>query len=398
MHQADLLKLLANGGISFYKHTPEKSNMVSVETLEKHIARKIEQGAPKKDILKQLTNAGWPEDVIQQYISKFEKNEVQLSFLKLEGVTKSFDANLVLDRADLTIQSGEILGIIGESGSGKSTLLHTMVGFIEPDAGDVILTLKDQQPVSVIKHPESIKKLVGFSTQNTSFYGKLSVKENVSYFASLNELSGVELTEQSNSLLALTGLKEFKNVISQTLSGNLQKRLDIACSLVNNPKILVLDEPTADLDPVSAKNLLQLIKQINEQGTTIIIASHILEDVEQVCTRIAVLRDKKIMETGSPDELRNIYSQNYQIIIETVHQNYVKLAKLLKGQKSKTVSNALKNEQLVITTSAPEQILARLPILIHHCNDKLKSVSLNKPGLRDVFEMLVQKSGDKNKK
>lgn len=361
--------------------------MVSPDVLEKHVVKKLERGVSKSEVFKQLTSAGWPEDVIAQYIARTESDVVALSCIKIDGVSKSFDSNAVLNGVELVIPSGEILGVIGESGSGKSTLLNILVGFIEPDAGDVILTLENQPPVSIIKHPGAIKKLVGFSTQLPSFYGKLSVVENLRYFGSLYGLSGVELVERVNHLLSFVGLKEFKDSPAYSLAGSLQKKLDIACSIVNNPKLLILDEPVAGLDFLSAQVVLDLIRAINAEGTTVLLSSHVIDDAEAVCSKIAVLRDKKIVEVGSPDELRNIYSKNFQIVVETVNRHYSRLEKLLHGAKV-----VHKNDRLVISADHPDVLVSRLPSLVHKCDDKVKSVLFERPRLRDVFERLSQKS------
>ena len=369
--------------------------MVSPETLEKHIERKIEQGTPQKEILKVLVNSGWPEEIVQQYIQKTASTIEQFAFLKMEGITKSFNTHLVLDRAELLVPAGEILGIIGESGAGKSTLLHILVGFIEPDAGDVILTLQDQNPISVTKHPEAIKKLAGFSTQTQSFYGKLTVSENIKHFSALYGLRGVEAIEKINSAIAFAGLSEAKDIIAQTLPRALQKKLDIACSIIHNPRILILDEPTADLDPIAVDSIWELIEQIHSQGTTIVIASHVLEDIERVCSKIAILRDKKIIEIGTPDELTSIYSQNYQVMIETIHQNYSKIIKAIKADKIKIISETIKQNKLIITTPNPEQLVAKLPSIIQKLSDKIKILHARKPTLKDVFQIVSQKTNKK---
>ena len=363
--------------------------MQADEALEKHISTTLAKGTPEKELTQHLTKAGWPEDIIQQYIEKLNSTEHSLAFIKIEGVTKTINGKTVLDRTDLTIPAGELLGIIGTSGAGKSTLLYTIVGFLEPDSGDVILTLKDQQAQSIIKHPEAIKPIVGFAPQIPAIYPKLTVQENIQHFAALHGLRGVEITERTKTTITLANLNDEKNTPAQNLPTAQQKKLDIACAIVNQPALLILDEPTADLDPIAAEDIWQLITQIHKSGTTIVVATHLIDDAEKHCTHIAILRNNKIMETGTPAELKNIYARNYTITLETTHKAYTKITKLLHTFKGTTTTE--KNHQLIITTSVPETIMSKLPHIIHQSNDSITQLHASKATLRTIFENLISK-------
>lgn len=364
--------------------------MPTEDALEKHILQTLEKGTSKKELLNQLTKAGWPEEVIQHYIEKINNTEHALSLIKIEGITTTVNGKLILDRTDLTILPGELLGIIGTSGAGKSTLLYTLVGFLEPDAGDVLLTLKNQSAQSIIKHPDILKKLTGFSPQKPAIYPKLTVKENIQHFASLYGLRGIEITERTGSVMKFVNLQNDKDTPAQNLLAAQQKRLDIACAIIHQPALLILDEPTADLDTIAAEDVWKLITQIHESGTTIIIATHILEDIERNCTRIAILHDKKIMETGTPTELRNLYARNYTITLETTHQQYQKLTKQLKTANVNNITQ--KDTRLIITTQNPDTIIARLPHMVNQCDDTIAQLSVTKATLKTIFENLVSKT------
>ncbi|MBI4142035.1 ABC transporter ATP-binding protein [Candidatus Woesearchaeota archaeon] len=363
--------------------------MPAEEALEKHIIKTLEKGASEKELKKQLLKAGWSEDVVQGYISELNNAEHTLAFIKIDGITKTVNAKTVLDRTDLTINAGELLGIIGTSGAGKSTLLYTLVGFLEPDAGDVILTLKDQPAQSVIKHPEIIKKLTGFSPQKPSIYPKLTANENLQHFAALYGLSGVEITERTKKTITFVNLQDEQNTPTQNLSTAQQKKLDIACAIIHQPALLILDEPTADIDPIAAESIWNIITQIHKSGTTVIVATHLLDDAEKYCTRIAILRDRKIMETGTPTELKNIYARNYTITLETAHKEYAKITKLLKTFKG--ISTTEKNNQLIITTQSPDILISKLPHITRLSNDNITQLHANKATLKTIFEKVITK-------
>ena len=360
------------------------------DALDEHIRISAEKGISQNQIKQLLLKAGWPESQVTSYIGKNFKKLEKGIILRAHGLSKNFNEHQVLSNIDFEIRSGEIFGLIGMSGAGKTTLLNLLVGFLKPDQGDVVMALQDGTTQSVYKNPHLIRQHIGFSTQTPSFYSKLTVRENLEHFAHLYHLTEPDLTRRCNALLDLVGLADAKDAISLHLSGGMQKRLDIACALLHDPNILVLDEPTADLDPVLRKQFWELIKQINQKGTTIILASHFLAEIELLCTRIAILQNKTIAELGTAEELRNIYSKNYEIYLTTKSHDYGQILAELEKRKRYFVKATQKAGELIIETPVPEQILPLLSSYLEKGRD-VQSLHVERPTLGKVFESVVRR-------
>ncbi len=364
--------------------------MVEKEALQAHIESSLLQGAPKQELQKMLLKAGWPEALVKQYLKKALEKLPETALIRVENLGKKFNAHEVLEGISFEVRPGEIFGIIGMSGTGKTTLLNLLVGFLQPDTGDVVLELPDSQTVSVRGQPELTKKLFGFSTQSPSFHEKLTVEENLMHFAELYGLPPGKSMSKTKYLLQLTGLSESKDVLANNLSGGMQKRLDIACALIHDPKLLVLDEPTADLDPILRVQLWDIIRLINKKGTTIIIASHFIDEIEFLCNRIAILRNKRITEIGTSDDLIGIYSKQFEITLETGSKNYEYYRKALARRKLIT-KYAYAQDKAVFYTKKPTLALNHLIKLVKTKKDALRKVELSRPSLSEVFEALVKK-------
>lgn len=360
------------------------------DALAEHIQLTAQQGLNRQQIRELLLKAGWPEAQVTNYIDKAFKKLEKGVIIRVQGIAKKFGQNTILENVDFDVQAGEIFGLIGISGAGKTTLLNLLVGFLRPDQGDVLLALPDGSIQSVFKHPELIKKYIGFSTQTPSFYGKLTVRENLEHFGRLYGMEEPDLMRRANALIELVGLKDARDAISSHLSGGMQKRLDIACALLHDPNILVLDEPTADLDPILRKQFWELIKQINEKGTTIILASHFLAEIELLCNRIGILQNKKIAELGTAEELRNIYSRNYEIYFQTASKDYGNILKELSKRKRYLSKVTQESGELVIQTPMPEKIL---PVISEYLERKkdVQSLHVARPSLGKVFESVVKR-------
>jgi len=360
------------------------------DALAEHIQLIAQQGLSRNQIRELLLKAGWPEAQVNSYLEKAFKKLEKGVIIRVHGLAKRFDQNTVLENVDFDVTNGEIFGLIGISGAGKTTLLNLLVGFLNPDQGEVLLALPDGSTQSVFKHPELIKQHIGFSTQTPSFYGKLTAWENLQHFGRLYGLTEPDLTRRCNALIELVGLKEAKYAISSHLSGGMQKRLDIACALLNDPEILVLDEPTADLDPILRRQFWDLIKQINVKGTTIILASHFLAEIELLCSRIAILQNKRIVELGTAEELRNIYSKNYEIYFQTTSKNYEPILRELNKRRRYFSKVTQESGELVIQTPMPEKIL---PVISEYLERKrdIQSLHVARPSLGKVFEAVVKR-------
>ena len=313
---------------------------------------------------------------------------VEPPFIQLENVTKIFGKNLVLNNVNLNISYKEIFGIIGKSGSGKTTLLSVLIGFLKPERGRVLFQSRN------IKNDEKdIRQQFGFTAQAGSFYPKLTVKENLEYFGTMYNLSISEIQDKIPELLKLVDMEGKEEVVSSKLSSGMQKRLDIACGIIHDPKVLILDEPTEDLDPVLRRDLLNLLKKINkEKEVTIIITSHLLTEMENFCTKLAIIHNRTILAQGSVNELKDKYSTNMEIILETASAKYGNLINLIKRRKDVEKVTTRYNK-LVIYTKNPESVLKEILAIK---KDKLIDLDINKPSLNEVFENLITAKKEEN--
>ena len=324
---------------------------------------------------------------------------MQKKIIRLKDVTKYYKKHLVLSNISMDIHQGEIFGIIGLTGSGKTTLLNTIIGFIKPTYGDItfkqshLLEYKGDEQISfrsVYKSEFELKRMFGFAAQQPSFYRKLTCEDNLHYFGSLYGLSKDIIRTNSEILLKLMGLYEFRKLDADELSGGMKKRLDIACSLIHDPHVLILDEPTADLDPITREKMWDLLKQINSKGTTVVLTSHYLEELEQLCDRVGILHNKRIVKVGTTEEIKDGYNQNFEIRIETRSRKYDNLAKYLRTSEI-SIEN-IKNEgrKLLIQTGMPEKALLATMEKVNNDGESIVDVSVTKPMLKEFLQKLIK--------
>ena len=215
------------------------------------------------------------------------------SIIKVDKLVKTYDGNNVVDGVSFEVKKGEIFGILGPNGAGKTTTLEILEALRPIDGG--VATIDG---IDVAKKPKDIKNIIGIQLQSTAFYDKLTLREQLKMFGSL-----YGRTVDTEALLAKVQLTEkAKNYVEQ-LSGGQKQRFAIASTLVNNPKVLFLDEPTTGLDPQARRNLWDLIKEIRDEGITILLTTHYMDEAELLCDRLAIMDSGKIITIDTPHNL-----------------------------------------------------------------------------------------------
>ena len=307
--------------------------------------------------------------------------------IEVNNISKSFGKHEVLKDINLEIPAKKIFGIIGPSGCGKTTLLKTMIGFWEPNSGEVKYETRNLK-----EHSKYIRQIVGFATQENCVYPKLTVKENLEYFGTLSNVPRTTLKSNMNKVVKFVHLEDSADELAENLSGGMQRRLDIACALIHSPRILILDEPTEDLDPILRKDILALIKRINQEDTTVVMTSHLLHEAEQLCDMIAILHNGRLLKCGTPEELRNSFSKEDEIHLVTLKRQYADLVKKIKSKDVKRIEKS--GNRLVIRTTDSEDTLEKILKVIKSQKDKIVQIDVRKPSLTEIFESLVKKSGE----
>ena len=229
----------------------------------------------------------------------------ETTILKLSGLTKKFDSRTAVDHISLDIREGEIFGLLGPNGAGKSTTLNMVCSLPKPTSGSI-----EAFGMDAAKNMNKIKRRIGYIPQDLAIHGNLKAWENVELFTSLYGIKGKELKAAIDDSLEFVGLLDRRNSYAKTFSGGMKRRLNIACAIGHKPDLMIFDEPTVGIDPQSRNFILEKIRQANESGATVIYTSHYMEEVEAICTRIAIMDGGKIIATGTREELVRLVSDD----------------------------------------------------------------------------------------
>ena len=233
--------------------------------------------------------------------------------LQIKNLSKFYGNRLVLQDLTLHIRPGEVYGLLGPNGAGKTTTINILCNLLSPDSGEITI---NNQPIS-----KATKKLLGVATQENLLYKSLSCEENLNFFARIYGLSREERREQVRAALKAVKLTDRAKCPVETLSGGMQRRLNIAAALVHYPKLLILDEPTTGLDIEARYEIWELIKRLKNQGMTILLTTHLLEEAERLCQRIGILKNGKIIAEGSLENLRKRIPAQEIVILQTPEED-----------------------------------------------------------------------------
>lgn len=236
--------------------------------------------------------------------------------IQIENLVKRYGELVALDHLNLEVKEGEIFGLLGPNGSGKTTAINCMLALLKYDKGSIRILGEEMRPDNY-----KVKQQIGIVLQNVAVFDELTVYENIDYFCGLYVKEKQKRKELVAEAIYFAGLEEYIKVRSKKLSGGLQRRLNIACGIAHKPRLIIMDEPTVAVDPQSRNRILEGIKELNRQGATIIYTSHYMEEVEQICTRIAILDHGRSIAVGTKEELKSMIKTGETVTVEAVVLN-----------------------------------------------------------------------------
>lgn len=240
---------------------------------------------------------------------RFQENGI----IQIENLVKRYGSFVALDHLNLDVREGEIFGLLGPNGSGKTTVINCMLALLKYDKGSIRIFGQEMVP----DHYE-VKKQIGIILQNVAVFDELTVYENIDYFCGLYVKEKEKRKSLVKEAIAFVGLEDYQKTRPKKLSGGLLRRLNIACGIAHKPRLIILDEPTVAVDPQSRNRILEGIQELNRQGATIVYTSHYMEEVEQICTRIAIMDHGRVIASGTKEELKQMIKTGETITIEAV--------------------------------------------------------------------------------
>lgn len=307
-----------------------------------------------------------------------------MKVIEIKNLVKKYDDTVAVDNISLSIEEGEIYGILGPNGAGKSTAISIICSLLHATTGEVLVLGED-----IKKNSMKVKKQLGLVPQSIALYRDFTAYENVKFFGELYGLRGRELKESIDSALEFTGLLEMKNKKAKEFSGGMIRRLNIACAIIHNPKVLIMDEPTVGIDAQSRNHIIQSVKNLNKKGVTIVYTTHYMEEAEALCSKIAIIDQGRIIVEGSKEELKDMVSdkRTLNIGLEDIYKVNIEVLKNIEG-----VSDIVINEDnLIISSSKEVNNLDRIIKAVSDQGVKITDLGFKEITLETVFLSLTGK-------
>mgnify|MGYP001819801161 CR=1 FL=1 len=300
--------------------------------------------------------------------------------VSLRELTRHFGPNVALDGLTLDVQDGELFGIVGPDGAGKTTTLRMLAGVLSPTAGQGII-----HGIDVAEDPEGVKPLIAYMSQQFGLYQDLTVRENIDFYADLYRVPKGERPSRLERLFAFSNLGPFQDRLAGNLSGGMKQKLSLCCALIHHPKVLLLDEPTFGVDPISRRDLWLILHEMVEEGVTVLVSTSYLDEAER-CDRVVLLHEGRVLALDTPHELLDLLPGEV-VSVEGSHPRVIRdLLRAIPG----VVGTALFGNSVHAVLAEGVEATALLGDALESAGFQSAAVKELEPSLEDVFLHLVK--------
>ncbi len=303
----------------------------------------------------------------------------QSVIINASQLSRSFRKVAALCKIDLDIRRGEIFGLVGPDGAGKTTMLRLLAAVMKPTSGRVTVAGYD-----TVKDAEAIRTHVGYMPQKFSLYGDLSVQENLQFYADIFGVYGAERQRRFEQVLSFAHMSDIPERRAKQLSGGMQKKLGLACTLIHRPDVLLLDEPTTGVDPVSRREFWDLLTELHIQGTTIVVSTPYMDEAER-CNRIGLLFKGQLIECGTPGEIKAMVKGQ---VVE-FHPDQLEAARALLDRKPGVLEVQVYGTLLHVFVEDASAVWPRLQTILSEGAIQFDNVRLIHPRMEEAFISLI---------
>ncbi|MGT2711792.1 ABC transporter ATP-binding protein [Streptococcus oriscaviae] len=299
--------------------------------------------------------------------------------IEINQLVKRYKELLALDHFNLEVREGEILGFLGPNGCGKTTAINCMLGLLTYDKGDIRIFGEAMTP-----NTYHIKENIGLVPQELAYFEQLTVYENIDFFCGLYIKDKQKRKSLVDEAISFVGLEDYRKFFPNKLSGGLKRRLNIACGIAHKPKLIFLDEPTVAVDAQSRNFILEGIKRLNKEGSTIVYTTHYLDEADQLCDRIVIMDKGHNVVDGTPEELKSMIATKEIIHLELVEEASADIVREMESLPHLQLLDKNKATYILQFTQKGSNIVALAQLLNQHGLAYLKLYS-EQPSLSDVF-------------
>lgn len=302
------------------------------------------------------------------------------TILNARELSKNYKDVQAVDRVSFEIRKGEIFSLLGPNGAGKTTTISMLSTLLTPSSGDAVIAGH-----SILREPMAVRKVIGIVPQDIALYSELSAEENLLFWGHMYNLEGRELRERIAAVLQRIGLAEQAKRRLSTFSGGMKRRVNIAAGLLHRPSLLFMDEPTVGIDPQSRRAILDMVKDLNAEGMSILYTTHYMEEAQELSHRVGIIDRGKLIALGTQEELRQQVGENDTLTFTLDQQDDMEVLLEALRKLPGTLQASANEGRLSIITSSAEKNLAAMVTTVSEAGGHIRNVDVHAPNLETVF-------------